>query len=479
MKKLVYILSLAAGLVMTGCAKWDTPVSMPRDTWGPEPQLTVNVNVDSVTGALTSDEMRITVITKNAKNFAITLTDDVQSEMDYTALLQGSYSAAYGEVKVEGDTISLNPIPVEAGMSYHVYVVAANEAGVQTTFYQAYGAVDITAPYIVGDEVSVSNKGRTGKITFSESIICKDPNTVKYEVFDENLVSSGQKTGLSVAASGSTLTVTLPEGALPAEAVSYVLISFDEGAIEDVAGNKMGALNNVIDEEGLPTGPFWVADLTGGDLPEGDMFFTSDERFAWIAKFSNDGENFGNFGSYFDVEMVDDQIDLSTIFENLTGTGIKWTTSSILEVFEGSDPKRMPVYTFITDVPEAGGEIEFIYFLDADNEDMGLAPCAGSVTMEGTEYDVYLGDLNTETNELYTGWSFYVNPEGVAAFNGKLPVLFVMYEGSPATIGQFSEFVLVPGKMTNENATRATMYKEPVMLNATVVSGADKRINFQ
>lgn len=336
-----------------------------------------------------------------------------------------------------------------------------------------------STPYITSkSELVATNNYRTVELTFNEDILCADESGIKYEILNASFESQGVKSGVGVKVMNNKLTVTLPQDALPAGSLSYVLLSFDEGAITNHRGIKMRALVNGIGANGKPLGPWWKADVTGGDIPEGDSFFTSADGFAWIGQFSNDGETFNDFETLCDATLVNEQVDLSTIFSNLTGTGIQWTTSSILEAFEGSTPARIPAFTFVTEVSDTGN-IEFIYYLDTDNGAMNMAPTAGKITMNGVAYDVYLGDLNTEEQTLYTGWSFYVDENGIAQYNGKQAVLFVIHQGNNAVIGRFNEFMLVPDTMLQQNAPRATMYQEPILLNMPIVSGAHKRIDIQ
>ncbi|MBR2379134.1 MAG: hypothetical protein IKA91_06835 [Bacteroidaceae bacterium] len=44
MKKLVYIFSLAIGLLMTGCDLWEHTEPLAPDTWGAVPELLVEVD---------------------------------------------------------------------------------------------------------------------------------------------------------------------------------------------------------------------------------------------------------------------------------------------------------------------------------------------------------------------------------------------------------------------------------------------------
>ena len=98
MKKLVYILSLTIGLIMTGCTQWENvePLS-PEAIGSSNPELTV-----TAPDSITSDVITFTIATKNASHLAFMVVQGT-GEVDYTALLQGRYSNANAaEVDPEG-----------------------------------------------------------------------------------------------------------------------------------------------------------------------------------------------------------------------------------------------------------------------------------------------------------------------------------------------------------------------------------------
>lgn len=476
MKKLVYILSLAAGLVLTGCAKWDEPVSEAPDTWGPVPELTVSVNVDETTGALIGDVMEITVITKNAANIGLTVSAETEiDQIDYTQLLQGGYGAFVGEIEAETDTLQLSLPGIEAGSTYYLYVVVANAAGVQETFAQGYGAVDVTAPFITSKyDLTATAGGRRVDLTFSENILCENPQGVSYTILNDNLEVVMTANDATVMAATNKLTVSLPENVLPEGAISYVLLSFEEGTVVDFAGNKMAAINNVMDDMGVPNGPWWVADLTeGGEVvgPEG-VFFTSDESFAWLAEFSGDGgKSFQNFGYEYEVSYIG-EFDLAAMFEGLSGTGYKWETTGILNAFQNTQPNNLPVITF-----EYQGN-EIVYFMDIDNNEFNGAPNAGIMTLADDkgnpmEATILLGEV--EGQNLYTGWQFVADSEGVAYYSGSQAVFFFLMNGQPYLLAEFNNLQMAPMSMVSTDQANVTVLEKPVPFKGNVVNGLQVR----
>ena len=284
MKKIVYMLPLAICLIMAGCAKWDEFEPLPADTWGAACELTVETP-DTVT----TTELPITVITRNASYVALLLSDTAMVNIDYTTLLQEQYPGASRiETNYEGDTLDLNVSGVVAGNTYFLYVVGVNKAGVQTTFNKAIGAIDVTAPVITSTfPLTPTNEGRTVTLAFNETIVRESgAGAITYQVLDGTMseVYKGTIAETDIEASGRNLRVSLPTTVEFAEGVQYaVLLSFAEGAVADVYGNLMAAINNQLEAGGLPSGPWWryINEGGGGDTP-GDVYgFLSEGTYVW------------------------------------------------------------------------------------------------------------------------------------------------------------------------------------------------------
>lgn len=284
MKKIVYMLPLAICLILAGCAKWDEFEPLPADTWGAACELTVETP-DTVT----TTELPITVITRNASYVALLLSDTAMVNINYTTLLQEQYAGASRfETNYEADTLNLTLSNVVAGSTYHLYVVATNKAGVQTTFNKTIGAIDVTAPVITSTfPLTPTNEGRTVTLAFNETIVRESgAGAITYQVLDGTMseVYKGTIAETDIEASGRNLRVSLPTTVEFAEGVQYaVLLSFAEGAVADVYGNLMAAINNQLEDGGLPSGPWWryINEGGGGDTP-GDVYgFLSEGTYVW------------------------------------------------------------------------------------------------------------------------------------------------------------------------------------------------------
>lgn len=284
MKKIIYMLPLAICLILAGCAKWDEFEPLPADTWGAVSELTVETP-DTVT----TTELPITVITRNANYVALLVSDTAMVNIDYTTLMQGQYAGASRfETNYEADTLNLTMSNVVAGSTYHLYVVATNKAGVQTTFNKAIGAVDVTAPVITSTfPLTPTNEGRTVTLAFSETIVRESgAGAITYQVLDGTMteVFKGTVAETDIEASGRNLRVSLPATVEFAEGVQYaILLSFAQGAVADVYGNPMAAINNQLEDGGLPSGPWWryVNEGGGGDTPGGVYGFLSEGTYVW------------------------------------------------------------------------------------------------------------------------------------------------------------------------------------------------------
>lgn len=278
------MLPLAICLIMAGCAKWDEFEPLPADTWGATCELTVETP-DTVT----TTELPITVITRNASYVALLLSDTAMVNIDYTTLMQEQYPGASRiETNYEGDTLDLKVSGVVAGNTYFLYVVGVNKAGVQTTFNKAIGAIDVTAPVITSTfPLTPTNEGRTVTLAFNETIVRESgAGAITYQVLDGTMTEAfkGTIAETDIEASGRNLRVSLPTTVEFAEGVQYaVLLSFAEGAVSDVYGNPMAAINNQLEEGGLPSGPWWryINEGGGGDTP-GDVYgFLSEGTYVW------------------------------------------------------------------------------------------------------------------------------------------------------------------------------------------------------
>ena len=257
MSKIYTAIILAIGLIITSCTKLTD-----REYLFPSPELTVVVP-DSITSGI----ITFTISAKNATNLAYIIVRGV-GNIDYYSLLQGEYSDAYmTSINPDGFEHTFNIKDVFPNESYSLYVAVSNNHNQIATFKKGYNYETIP-PYItyISDikEHTATNNGTRTTITFNEDIVRNDDmGAITYDVLDENLdyIATGTATA---TASGCQLTVSLPSSTV-FEQLVFVLLSFEEGAVEDLCGNKMTAIENGLDYDLLPNGPWYMYDPTIAD----------------------------------------------------------------------------------------------------------------------------------------------------------------------------------------------------------------------
>lgn len=440
MKKLVYMLSLAIGLSLTGCATWDVYDPMPADSWGDLSELTV-IAPDTVT----TSNLPITVITKNAANLSLLVSDTAMATIDYTILLQGGYDGCSATaVKSAGDTVDVNWSGVVAGNTYYLYVVSANSAGVQTTYSKTIGAVDIEAPYITSVfPLSATNKGHTVVIRFNEAISVGS-GSVLYNVYDENLdvVNSGVVSDVNLVASGVNLTVTLPSTVEFVDDTDYyVVLSFEDGAIVDVYGNKMAAIDGSIDEEGLPHGPWWNVNNSSSQ----STGFLTEGNYVWSFGLRNSSGT-QNASTTTSFEYVG-TADLSSWGSDYRGiTADQWSVQDFLKgvLFTSSEPFAAFAYEM-----EGYNVVDMV---DPSLEDLILV---GYYLFDGdTESSpIYLATL--EGQYLYSNVTFVYEQEVLYCLSEA--VLVTPYNGQYSLVAYLDDIEITPeGKASVANAAGIT-----------------------
>lgn len=393
------MLPLAICLIMAGCAKWDEFEPLPADTWGATCELTVETP-DTVT----TTELPITVITRNASYVALLLSDTAMVNINYTTLLQEQYAGAsrFEINNYEADTLKFNITGVVAGNTHYLYVVGVNNAGVQTTFNKAIGAIDVTAPVITSTfPLTPTNEGRTVTLAFNETIVRESgAGAITYQVLDGTMseVYKGTIAETDIEASGRNLRVSLPTTVEFAEGVQYaVLLSFAEGAVADVYGNLMAAINNQLEDGGLPSGPWWryINEGGGGDTPSTDEFFHEGEYF-FAMMFNGESKlsttaNFSYTGDF----------DISGWGSSFTGiTAQEWSISGFLEgSIQGVTPVPFPAFSY--EMTGQGQTYELMTMMVASADaPVHIAQYQGQ--------DVYLVDFIESESKLYINVEFMV-----------------------------------------------------------------------
>ena len=441
MKKIIYMLPLAICLILAGCAKWDEFEPLPADTWGAESELTVETP-DTVT----TTELPITVITRNANYVALLVSDTAMVNINYTTLMQGQYAGASRfETNYEADTLNLTLNNVVAGNTYHLYVVATNKAGVQSTFNKAIGAVDVTAPVITSTfPLTPTNEGRTVTLAFNETIVRESgAGAITYQVLDGTMTEAfkGTVAETDIEASGRNLRVSLPASVEFAEGVQYaILLSFAQGAVADVYGNPMAAINNQLEDGGLPSGPWWryINEGGGGDTPSTDEFFHEGEYFFAMMFDGGSGEqqlsttaNFSYTGDF----------DISGWGEYFTGiTAQEWSISGFLEgSIQGVTPVPFPAFSY--EMTEQGQTYELMTMMVASADaPLPIAQYQGQ--------DVYLVDFIESESKLYINVEFMVatDPDlGKFAMTiSECPALAIQDQGGYSIIATLDDMQFLP-----------------------------------
>ncbi len=441
MKKIIYMLPLAICLILAGCAKWDEFEPLPADTWGAESELTVETP-DTVT----TTELPITVITRNANYVALLVSDTAMVNINYTTLMQGQYAGASRfETNYEADTLNLTLNNVVAGNTYHLYVVATNKAGVQSTFNKAIGAVDVTAPVITSTfPLTPTNGGRTVTLAFNETIVRESgAGAITYQVLDGTMTEAfkGTVAETDIEASGRNLRVSLPASVEFAEGVQYaILLSFAQGAVSDVYGNPMAAINNQLEDGGLPSGPWWryINEGGGGDTPSTDEFFHEGEYFFAMMFDGGSGEqqlsttaNFSYTGDF----------DISGWGEYFTGiTAQEWSISGFLEgSIQGVTPVPFPAFSY--EMTEQGQTYELMTMMVASADaPLPIAQYQGQ--------DVYLVDFIESESKLYINVEFMVatDPDlGKFAMTiSECPALAIQGQGGYSIIATLADMQFLP-----------------------------------
>lgn len=487
MKKLVYILSIAIGLFMTGCAQWEKYESLPSDTWGAVPELAVYIDSTCLdeTGNLTKDYLPLHIDTKHATHMGYAVSLEPVADMDYTALLQGMYDNYVAEVDSAGSTFSRQLTGVKPGNTYYIYAVAANAAGVQATAAVAVGAVDVDAPQpLTNPELKATQGGKRAVIAFNENII-RDENmgAITYTIYNidtNELVEEG--TVADATAAGANLTVTLPETVVYDENTNYIVVlSFAEGAVTDLYGNKMAAINGVynVDDMQVENGYWWLVEPVGGGGGSLDEFF-AEGTYAFDAILTFDGKEWLQGLIPFTLAHVSDDYDMGNIFENAPFTGTRWEINGILgALLEGATDQAFPAFSYEYVDSRDGLNYEYMTMVDPEN---GWYPCCGTVTLQGQTYEVFLADKEGQSVSPY--WDFVLldendNPEGkVEDLKGyyalSTPIFMIEVNGQAGLLVQFDTLIITRDGQVQAGA--AKVYEEPLMLENVKINMPTDRI---
>ena len=301
--------------------------------------------------------------------------------------------------------------------------------------------IDWEAPYIVSPyHLEASRNGRSVTMEFNRSIVRDNTmGAISYEVLVEEAgeartIYQGNFPEENIAAEGRMLTVTLPESIVFERGVTYtVLLSFEEGAVEDLYGIKMEAIVNEMQEDGQPAGPWWCVNRPGlGEFfQEGEYFFammfdggSGEQQLSTTANFSYTGDfDISGWGSYF------------------TGiTAQEWSISGFLEgSIQGVTPVPFPAFSY--EMTEQGQTFELMTMMVASADaPLPIAQYQGQ--------DVYLVDFIESESKLYINVEFMVatDPDlGKFAMTiSECPALAIQDQGGYSIIATLDDMQFLP-----------------------------------
>ena len=301
--------------------------------------------------------------------------------------------------------------------------------------------IDWEAPYIVSPyHLEASRNGRSVTMEFNRSIVRDNTmGAISYEVLVEEAgeartIYQGNFPEENIAAEGRMLTVTLPESIVFERGVTYtVLLSFEEGAVEDLYGIKMEAIVNEMQEDGQPAGPWWCVNRPGlGEFfQEGEYFFammfdggSGEQQLSTTANFSYTGDfDISGWGEYF------------------TGiTAQEWSISGFLEgSIQGVTPVPFPAFSY--EMTEQGQTYELMTMMVASADaPLPIAQYQGQ--------DVYLVDFIESESKLYINVEFMVatDPDlGKFAMTiSECPALAIQDQGGYSIIATLDDMQFLP-----------------------------------
>ena len=382
---------------------------------------------------------------ENKEIMAISLPDTETLEVDEKYIVTVSVDSwGYGDSNIS------TPLP----SSVESYVDADG------TPHGLWWRIDWGAPYIISPyPLEASRDGRSVTMEFNRSIVRDNTmEAISYEVLVEEAgeartIYQGNFPEENIAAEGRMLTVTLPESIVFERGVTYtVLLSFEEGAVEDLYGIKMEAIVNEMQEDGQPTGPWWSVSRPelSGFFHEGEYFFammfdggSGEQQLSTTANFSYTGDfDISGWGSYF------------------TGiTAQEWSISGFLEgSIQGVTPVPFPAFSY--EMTEQGQTFELMTMMVASADaPLPIAQYQGQ--------DVYLVDFIESEMRLYINVEFMVTTDPdlgeIAVTTSECPALAIQVEeGYYSIIATLDDMQFMPtdpmqGKPDKSEALKATV----------------------
>ena len=320
--------------------------------------------------------------------------------------------------------------------------------------------IDWDAPYIVSPyHLEASRNGRSVTIEFNRSIVRDNTmGAISYDVLVEEAgeartVYQGNFPEENITVEGRTLTVTLPESVAFERGVEYdILLSFEEGAVEDIYGTKMEAIVNEMQEDGQPAGPWWCVNRPG----LGEFFQEGEYNFAMM--FYN-GVDKLPLSTTANFSYVGD-FDISGWGQDFAGiTAKEWSISGFLD----------GLIQDLTPVPFSAFSYEMVVQGDT-SERMTMIAASGDAPLTIAQYqgqDVYLVDYVESEWSLYPNVEFVVTTDPdlgeIAVTTSECPALAIQDENGDYSLlitlddMQFYPSVSLQGKSAKNGVLKATV----------------------
>lgn len=248
MKKLLYSL-LVAGLALTGCANFDDEASQEYAAGND-----VAINVTATTDSTFTFTLTPGADTKYY-SYVVVKGSVVDESISASTLLKGQYKGVVGNVVSAAAnatyTESMRDAKTKAALglpntSYVIYAIAENDKGMTGNITsKVVSTSDGILPFVTKKSGDADKKVMT--LTFDGPVTAGTGKvTAKYYQEYGGKFIDIPATGIVVTISGNVVTISTPDA--PAGAI--VLISWEEGAFVDAAGNKCAALESGLNSAG-------------------------------------------------------------------------------------------------------------------------------------------------------------------------------------------------------------------------------------
>jgi hypothetical protein len=376
MKKILYSL-LVAGLILTGCTKFDDEASKNYGT-GPDVAISLTTTADSTftftLSPATGTQFYSYVVLKG---------DAVDESIDATDLLREQYKGVVSNVLKAANNATFteamrnlktkDPL-CSPNTSYVIYAVACNDKGVCGKIAsQVVLTKDGVAPFVKDYAEDTANKNVA--ITFSENVTAGTGKvTAKYFATWSGKFTDVPETDITTTVESNIVTVSTPK----APAGAYVLVSMTAGAFKDSYGNNSDALTTGLNAAGDNfDGIFYRVDTKDFNVP--------DSIFSSIGKLYTDYTAFQDTAT-FENNIYRDNKNTATGDVSVIYKGANKTTTIGLTADQWNAVNNMLIFT-LPESPVSGDQI-FVSI------------------KKGVLFDEY-GNSNTAFTSKKAYWNFY------------------------------------------------------------------------